>query len=80
MIAAADISAKLKEVPFQPFRIVTSSGEQYEVHHPDGVYVTRRVLYVGIFQKGVTNVPDQAATVSILHISDLQPVVMNGTP
>lgn len=77
MITAADVSAKLKEFPFQPFRIVTSSGESYEIRHPDGVYVTRRVLYVGIYQRGVTNVPDQAATVSVLHISDMQPLVMD---
>ncbi|MCZ2343666.1 MAG: hypothetical protein LC104_18010 [Bacteroidales bacterium] len=74
MITTDDVRKRLKEVPFQPFRIVTSSGEKYEIQHPDSVLATRRVLYVGIDQPRNPDVPDQATHVSVLHITDLQPL------
>jgi hypothetical protein len=74
VLTAEDVRQRLREVPFQPFRIVTSSGEFYEVRHPDSVYVTRRVLYVGIYKPRNADVPDRAASVSILHVTELQPL------
>lgn len=74
MITAEDVRERLREVPFHPFRIVTSSGSTYEVTHPDSVYVTRRVLHVGIYHPRRTDFPDRAASVSVLHITDLQPL------
>lgn len=75
MITAEDVRLRLREIPFQPFRIVTSSGSTYDITHPDSVYVTRRVLYVGIYHpRRTTEYPDRAASVSILHITDLQPL------
>ncbi len=83
MITAQDVRDRLREVPFEPFRIVTSSGESYHILHPDSVYVTRRVLYVGIYRPQRPDVPDRAASVSVLHITDLQPLPepsSSGTP
>lgn len=74
MITAEDVRTKLRETPFPPFRIVTSSGSTYDVTHPDSVFVTRRVLYVGIYKPRNPNVPDQAASVSILHVTELAPL------
>ena len=74
MLRSDDVRAKLREIPFQPFRIVTSSGQSYDIHHPDSVYVTRHVLYVGVYLTYRPNEPDRAASVSVLHITDLQPL------
>jgi hypothetical protein len=74
MITAAHVRERLREVPFQPFRIITSSGTTYDVTHPDSVFVTRNVLYVGVYRPVRPDMPDRAASVSVLHITDLQPV------
>ncbi len=74
MITAEDVRLRLREIPFQPFRIVTSSGSTYDIRHPDSVYVSRRVLYVGIYQPRNPTIPDRVAHVSVLHITDLQPL------
>jgi len=76
MITAEDVRERLREAPFQPFRIVTSAGTSYEVTHPDSVYVTRRVLYVGVYRPVDENIPDRAASVSVLHITELVPLGM----
>jgi hypothetical protein len=74
MITAQHVRDLLTAVPFQPFRIVTSSGATYEVRHPEIVLVTRQVLYVGVYEPNRLDFPVRAALVSVLHVTDLQPL------
>ena len=56
--------------PFEPFRIVTSSGDRYEVRHPELVLRVKNGLYVG--QGGRGNIADRAAFISLLHVSAVE--------
>lgn len=38
----------LKRQPFQPFRLVMSSGKSYDVRHPEMAWVLRNDILVGI--------------------------------
>jgi hypothetical protein len=76
MMTAEHIREWLREVPFQPFRIVTSSGESYEIFHPDTVLVTTRVLYIGLYRSNRPNVPDRVAHVAVMHVTELVPLDM----
>ena len=38
----------LTQQPFRPFRLVMSSGERYEVRHPERAFLTERDLVVGV--------------------------------
>jgi len=38
----------LKKQPFQPVRIVTSSGQTYEIRHPEMAFLTRSSILIGI--------------------------------
>jgi hypothetical protein len=38
----------LSQRPFKPFRLVMSSGESYEVRHPEMAWLTRTSILVGI--------------------------------
>jgi hypothetical protein len=66
----------LKRRPFDPFRIVTSSGESYEIRHPEMAWPIRNGLYVGLGGKG--GLPDRAGFVSLLHISAVETIAPNG--
>lgn len=68
----------LHRQPFEPFRIVTSSGESYEVKHPEMAWPIRNGVYVGLGGKG-TKVPDRAAFVSLFHISAVETLRSNGS-
>jgi hypothetical protein len=35
MYRAEDIQARLRQKPFQPFRIIASEGLRYDINHPD---------------------------------------------
>lgn len=62
----------LAQRPFQPFRIVMSSGEKYEVRHPEMAILTRTNLLIGL------NVKDGVAArfkmCSLLHITAVEPL------
>lgn len=69
------IQQKLREQPFEPFEIVTSSGDRYAVTHPDRVLVTQRSLVVAVARKNSrAPVPQGYADVSHLHIASLDPI------
>ena len=38
---------RLSQQPFRPFRLVMSSGQSYEIRHPEMALLTRTSLLVG---------------------------------
>lgn len=72
MFTAHDIMARARIRPFVPFRIVMSSGERYDVTHPDLILVGRRDLTVGMPAPDEPTMYDQVARVAIMHITDVQ--------
>lgn len=63
----------LTRQPFQPFRLVMSSGQTYDVRHPEMAWLTRTDMYVGV---GATDagVPDEARICSLLHVTAVEPL------
>jgi hypothetical protein len=59
--------------PFEPFRVVMSSGERYEVRHPEMAWLTRTTLYVGTGREQ-SGVPDEATMCSLLHVATVEPI------
>lgn len=57
----------LTQRPFKPFRLVMSSGEAYEVRHPEMATLTRTDLLVGIGESD-KGVPARFRICSLLHV------------
>ncbi len=74
MFTADDIQARLHERPFVPVRIVTSSGQSYDVSHPDLVLVGRRFLIIGTASNENPSQIEAASRVAVMHVTDLQDV------
>jgi hypothetical protein len=64
------IEELLKREPFESFRIVTSSGDRYEVRHPEMVLRVKNGLYTGLGGRG--GVADRAAFISLLHVAAVE--------
>lgn len=62
--------------PFRPFRLVMSSGQSYEVRHPEMAMLTRTDLLVGVGETD-EGVPAEFRICSLLHVASIEPV---GTP
>jgi hypothetical protein len=61
----------LKRTPFEPFRVVMSSGESYTVVHPEMALVTARCLLLVIPDSSVAD-GERLAFCSYLHIAHVE--------
>ena len=58
--------------PFGPFRVVMSSGQSYEVRHPEMALLTKSDLFVGVDAK--IGAPAEFRICSLLHINTVEPL------
>jgi hypothetical protein len=63
----------LTQRPFKPFRLVMSSGETYEVRHPEMAMLTRSDILVGLDETD-EGVPGRFKICSLLHVTAIEPV------
>jgi len=83
---ADDVQARIRERPFLPIRFVTTTGQTYDIYHPDLVLVGRRFLIIGTPSTENPSQFDQTTRLPLLHVSemrDLPPVsspLKNGPP
>lgn len=61
----------LKPSPFEPFRVVMSSGESYNVMHPEMAFVTARALVLAIPEPSHPD-GERLAFCSYLHIAHVE--------
>ncbi len=61
----------LAQRPFKPIRLVMSSGQSYEVRHPEMALLTRTDMLVGV---GDTDegVPAEFRICSLLHVASIE--------
>ena len=72
MFTPTAIRTRLKQQPFRPFRLVTSSGESYEVRHPDLLFVGMDEVIVGIPGKNDPAFYDDVSRVAIVHVTAME--------
>jgi hypothetical protein len=63
----------LTKRPFQPVSLVLSSGESYEIRHPEMAFLTRSDILIGthIERDGI---PGEFKIVSLLHVTAIEPL------
>jgi len=72
MFSPEDIKARLKKAPFVPVRIVSTSGQAYDVRHPDLVMVGKRFLIIGTPSHDNPGIFDGENHLAVLHVADMQ--------
>lgn len=63
----------LQHQPFKPFRLVMSSGQSYEVRHPEMAWLTRTDILVGI-DETEDGFPARFKICSLLHVTSVEPL------
>ena len=63
----------LTERPFKPFRLIMSSGQAYEVRHPEMAMLTRTDILVGVNETR-DGVPAEFRICSLLHVTSIEPL------
>ena len=54
--------------PFSPFRLVLTTGETFDIRHPDLIMVGRRSAVVGVTNNPAHPVYDRSIRVDLLHV------------
>jgi len=70
-MSASVLKDQLARRPFEPFRVILSSGDRYEVRHPEFAWLIRGGLYVGLPADN-GDLPDRAVFCSMLHIAGVE--------
>lgn len=65
----------LTKRPFQPFRLIMSSGQTYEVRHPEMAWLTKTDMFVGI-EPNKDNIPAEFRICSLLHVTAIEPIAI----
>jgi hypothetical protein len=66
--------------PFEPFRIILTTGATYDIHHPDLIMVGKRSAVIGITHQPENTVYDYALTVGLFHIVAMQQLPASSPP
>lgn len=72
MFSPEDIQNRIRQRPFVPLRIVTSSGQAFDIYHPDLILVGRREIVIG---RSSTENPahfDQLTRLALMHVTALE--------
>jgi hypothetical protein len=74
-MTATDIKTFLKKMPFQPFTLVMSNNERYDVHHPEMLIVGYTSLSLGLARPDDPDpIADQFVWLSTDHVLKVEPL------
>jgi len=59
--------------PFQPVRVTLSSGQAFEIRHPEMAMLTRTSLLIGV-DFAEDGVPAEFKILSLLHVTAIEPM------
>jgi hypothetical protein len=80
MFSPDEVQGRLRERPFTPLRIVTTTGQTYDIYHPDLVLVARRFLVVGMPSAENASQAEQVTRVALLHVTELRDLPAPAAP
>jgi hypothetical protein len=63
----------LSRRPFQPVKLTLSSGQSYEIRHPEMAMLTRTSLLIGT-DVAPDGVPAEFKIISLLHVTAIEPM------
>jgi len=64
--------------PFSPFRVILSSGDAFEIRHPEFAWLVKGGLYVGLpgaTGNGEGELPERAVFCSALHLAEVEQLI-----
>jgi hypothetical protein len=66
--------------PFQPFRLVLTTGEKFDIRHPDLIMVGRRSAMIGLTNDPNGTAYDRSIKVDLLHVVGIEELPVSPPP
>jgi hypothetical protein len=70
----------LRQQPFEPFRLVMSEGEGYDIRHPDLLWIGQWTAMVGLTGDPAKTFYERAVKVDLAHVIRLEPLAAASPP
>lgn len=80
MFSPTDIQIRLHQKPFIPVRIITTSGQAFDIFHPDLVLVGLRDLTIGFASSENPAIYAHVTRVSLSHVTALEDLPAKSPP
>jgi hypothetical protein len=82
-----DLQNAARRQPFEPFRLILTTGATYDIRHPDLLMVGKRAAIVGLTNEPGGTAFDRTLKVDLLHVVGIEelpslppPSSSNGPP
>ncbi len=79
-MAPQELHDALRHRPFEPFRLVMTDGEGYDIRHPDLLMVGQRSATVGLTGQPGQTFYERTVKVDLLHVIRLEPLEATSAP
>ncbi len=67
-MTSEELQTIARRQPFEPFRVILTTGETYDIRHPDLIMVGRRSATIGVTKKPDRTVYGVTIQVDLLHV------------
>ncbi len=65
---AEELARLIRRRPFRPIRLHLTTGETYDIRHPEFIIIERQSAEVGLNPDPQTGVVDRVEYISLLHV------------
>lgn len=79
-ISTEELRDSLRQKPFEPFRIILTDEANFDIRHPDLLWVGKRSAYVGLTGQPGQTLFERAVKVDLLHITHIVPLDAAASP
>ena len=67
-----DLQSAARRQPFEPFRVVLTTGTTYDIRHPDLIMVGRRAAIIGLTDEPNGSAFDRTIKVDLFHVVSIE--------
>jgi hypothetical protein len=67
-----EIQAVARHQPFEPFRLILTTGATYDIHHPDLIMVGKRSVTIGFTNEPGGTAYDRTIKVDLFHVVGIE--------
>jgi hypothetical protein len=75
-----EVHEAARRQPFEPFRLILTTGAAYDIRHPDLIMVGRRSAIVGVTNEANGAVYDRTIKVDLLHVVGIEELPVTRNP
>jgi hypothetical protein len=73
-MTSEELQTKARRQPFEPFRVILTTGATYDIRHPDLIMVGRRSAIIGVTKRPDGTVYENTMQVDLLHVVGVESI------